>query len=80
MKRQEMLDICVHNNLFDIPVEIESLDYHYYHDSGLDFNNKDHRMQAFECHCGSSFCRGEVEDGRRQCQILRAVRGRSVIC
>lgn len=30
-------------------------------DYGLDFNDKDHQIQAFECFCGSSHCRGKLE-------------------
>jgi hypothetical protein len=36
----------------------------FFQDYGLDFNDKDHQIQAFECRCGSSFCRGKVEDGK----------------
>ncbi|KAG8369807.1 hypothetical protein BUALT_Bualt14G0052200 [Buddleja alternifolia] len=64
---------CSDANLVDIPVEVESPDHHYYHlaffttrkvnameeltwDYGIDFNNH-HLVKAFQCQCGSEFCR-----------------------
>ncbi|XP_024369792.1 uncharacterized protein [Physcomitrium patens] len=32
-------------------------------DYGLDFNDKDHPLRAFECLCGSDFCRGKSLGG-----------------
>ncbi|KAK6161219.1 hypothetical protein DH2020_004600 [Rehmannia glutinosa] len=64
---------CFDANLVGIPVEVESPDHHYYHlaffttrevsaleeitwDYGIDFNDC-HPVKAFQCHCGSKFCR-----------------------
>ncbi|KAK6161109.1 hypothetical protein DH2020_004490 [Rehmannia glutinosa] len=64
---------CFDANLVGIPVEVETPDHHYYHlaffttrevsaleeitwDYGIDFNDC-HPVKAFQCHCGSKFCR-----------------------
>ncbi|XP_076903199.1 putative inactive histone-lysine N-methyltransferase SUVR2 [Bidens hawaiensis] len=64
---------CFDPNLIEIPVEVENPDRHYYHvaffttrkvkaleeltrDYGINFDDDD-LVKAFECQCGSSFCR-----------------------
>nr|XP_043620217.1 histone-lysine N-methyltransferase SUVR4-like [Erigeron canadensis] len=64
---------CFDANLVEIPVEVENHDCHYYHlaffttrnvkayeeltwDYGIDFDD-DHPVKAFQCECGSQFCR-----------------------
>ncbi|XP_076921015.1 putative inactive histone-lysine N-methyltransferase SUVR2 [Bidens hawaiensis] len=64
---------CFDPNLVEIPVEVENPDRHYYHvaffttrkvkaleeltrDYGINFDDDD-LVKAFECQCGSSFCR-----------------------
>ncbi|KAJ7555828.1 hypothetical protein O6H91_05G056600 [Diphasiastrum complanatum] len=65
---------CYDANVLDIPILIESTDRHYYHvayftnrvvevreeltwDYEIDFDDK-HSLKAFQCRCGSRFCRG----------------------
>ncbi|KVI09252.1 hypothetical protein Ccrd_012364 [Cynara cardunculus var. scolymus] len=48
---------CFDSNLIEIPVEVETPDHHYYHDYGIDFEDEDHPIKAFECQCASSYCR-----------------------
>ncbi|KAJ4851466.1 hypothetical protein Tsubulata_014135, partial [Turnera subulata] len=50
---------CFDATLIGIPVEVESPDRHYYHDYGIDFNDKNHETETFICLCGSSFSRGK---------------------
>ncbi|KAF3791908.1 Histone-lysine N-methyltransferase [Nymphaea thermarum] len=48
---------CFDANLVEIPVEIETPDHHYYHDYGIDFDDAEHPVKAFQCLCGSRYCR-----------------------
>ncbi|KAF3777880.1 Histone-lysine N-methyltransferase [Nymphaea thermarum] len=48
---------CFDANLVEIPVEIETPDHHYYYDYGIDFDDAEHPVKAFQCLCGSRYCR-----------------------
>ncbi|CAL0300010.1 unnamed protein product [Lupinus luteus] len=69
---------CSDANLFDVPVEVETPDRHYYHlalftnrkvkafeeltwDYGIDFDDHEHPIKAFQCCCGSAFCRDKKQ-------------------
>nr|CAB3458794.1 unnamed protein product [Digitaria exilis] len=66
---------CYDANLVEIPVEMETPDYHYYHlalftskkvdafeeltwDYGINFDDDKNPGRAFQCLCGSRYCRG----------------------
>ncbi|XP_004304779.1 PREDICTED: histone-lysine N-methyltransferase SUVR4 [Fragaria vesca subsp. vesca] len=72
---------CFDGNLVDIPVQVETPDRHYYHvaffttrkvdafeeltwDYGLDFEEV-HLIEAFQCICGSQYCRGKNPKGKK---------------
>ncbi|GAB2300529.1 hypothetical protein Dimus_034569 [Dionaea muscipula] len=71
---------CEDANLLEIPVEVETVDRHYYHvafftnrdvkafeeltwDYGIDFDDHNHPVKAFECSCGSTLCRDKKGRG-----------------
>ncbi|GAB4835471.1 hypothetical protein Ancab_000380 [Ancistrocladus abbreviatus] len=78
---------CHDANLIEIPVEVETLDHHYYHlaffttrvvkafeeltwDYQIDFDDHDHPIKAFQCCCGSEFCRDKSRKGKGKAKAL----------
>ncbi|KAL9251550.1 Histone-lysine N-methyltransferase SUVR4-like protein [Drosera capensis] len=64
---------CEDATLVEVPVQVETPDRHYYHvaffttrevkgctyvqDYGIEFDDRNHPVKAFECSCGSELCR-----------------------
>lgn len=80
---------CYDSNLLEVPVEVETLDHHYYHlafftkrevkafeeltwDYQIDFDDHDHPIKAFQCRCGSTFCRDKSRKAKGKAKASQA--------